>query len=654
MSDSPVVLSSYDPNGRYLCYVTIVLDKQRISVEPTQKAQNEALLNENFLTLNSSSLRVTSLCWVYLNSNETLCILIGLNNGEIWLYSPLGNEVILKLSTENGYQINDMAVSDDKLFALDANDFVYEFSLASFELKSHFKLEACTGLKKMAYVSGNRLLLASHQIFLVDFASKEVVMTYPGHVSPIMILSMINSEYFVSGAENDRFLNIYDINSGDTKVVLVSKSNILGMSRSEQTVVSVVTENGEVEMFIDPLITNTTKRRTSRSKKCSKRIQLVTRDNQKVKVVDLFVQNDTLSLTYLVNATIPQFSQIQWRDISVDQTVEVDMRIQTINRLRKGSGKWNADLAAPTAYKEGNARVTSGDNFQYVEDIIQQLESEQDEHDRAGEPGTHRDDTMEAIADKLVATRVGTSTRHKSGTSTTTGTTGVAGTVTVILSQALQSNDHSLLESVLHNRDERVIRDTLIRLKPALSVVLLERLAERIARQPSRQGTLIVWVKWCLITHGGYLVGIPNLMKTLSTLHSTMKSRSRLLDRLIEVETRLDCALSRFEATRLRERPGDQLYGDDNEGPEGNEEELEAEVEYVEELDDAGFEEEEEEEEEEGEEGSASGMSEVEDSDNDVGDVEDDSRARVNGKEPGKAKIDSVDEESGNSDIEVN
>ena len=62
----------------------------------------------------------------------------------------------------------------------------------------------------------------------------------------------------------------------------------------------------------------------------------------------------------------------------------------------------------------------------------------------------------------------------------------------------------------------------------------------------------------------------------------------------------------------------------------------------------------EEEEEEEGEEGSASGMSEVEDSDNDVGDVEDDSRARVNGKEPGKAKIDSVDEESGNSDIEVN
>lgn len=124
-----------------------------------------------------------------------------------------------------------------------------------------------------------------------------------------------------------------------------------------------------------------------------------------------------------------------------------------------------------------------------------------------------------------------------------------------------------------------------MRLKPSLSVILLERLAERIARQTHRQGALNVWVKWCLIIHGGYLVTMPNLLKTLSSLHSTLRNRGNTLNRLLALETRLDISLNRL---KINNTPDETLYGDE-EQEVGLDIEDEDDVEYNEELDDAGL-----------------------------------------------------------------
>lgn len=179
-----------------------------------------------------------------------------------------------------------------------------------------------------------------------------------------------------------------------------------------------------------------------------------------------------------------------------------------------------------------------------------------------------------------------------------------------------------------------------MRLKPSLSVILLERLAERIARQTHRQGALNVWVKWCIIIHGGYLISVPNLIKTLASLHSTLKSRATLLDRLLLLEAKLNCSLNKFETSAVEsidtgDFANEEVVDDDEE-----------ELTYVEELDDANLM-------ESGEEGISSDEDEDDVDDPDMDEETLDERSQephTNGKE---LKSVSIDDDEGYSDVEM-
>src|SRR5690606_27678553 len=121
------------------------------------------------------------------------------------------------------------------------------------------------------------------------------------------------------------------------------------------------------------------------------------------------------------------------------------------------------------------------------------------------------------------------------------------GSLTTVLSQALKTNDKSLLESCFQVTDSKVILATIRRLESPLAVKLLEKLAERIARKPGRAGSLGTWVRWTLVAHGGYLVSLPNLVKTLSTLHGTLTTRAAALPRLLALQGRLDMLNAQLE-----------------------------------------------------------------------------------------------------------
>lgn len=96
-------------------------------------------------------------------------------------------------------------------------------------------------------------------------------MTFPGHVSPVSTLQVITNDFFISGAEGDRFLNVYDIHSGMTKCVLVAESDIKELSHSGQAdSIAVTTEDGSLEIFVDPLVSSSTKKRGNKSKNPAK------------------------------------------------------------------------------------------------------------------------------------------------------------------------------------------------------------------------------------------------------------------------------------------------------------------------------------------------------------------------------------------------
>ncbi|CEP62892.1 Utp5p LALA0_S06e06238g [Lachancea lanzarotensis] len=569
MASSPVVLSRYDPSGQFLAYVTVALDKQRVSVEPIRTAKSDGLVNENFLYLEESNLRATCLEWVTLTSGDSQMVAIGLNSGEIWIYAPAANQIIYKLSTGSIDAIQDFKIQGDIAWCCDRGDTIYKFRLTDFTMEKKFKVDGCDNLQKLCIVDADHILVASHSVSLVQVHTHTVERTYPGHITAVTNIKMVNPSTFLTSASNDRFLNLYDLANGGTSSVLVSQADVTQVAHFKDLVVAVALEDGSVEIFPDPLVTTSNKRRRVVSKQSAHRLKIQRPTNEEVvAVVNVSISADIINFAWLENATVPYSDQKQWRELPTSSL---------ITKERPSAGSKNVhkslhghDQAAPKSYVEGNATVTSGDNFKHVKEAISELE-------RSG------DDFEESLAEKLAQSSIGPD-RFDSKKSKKRATTG---TLTVVLSQALKSHDHSLLETVLNNRDEKIIKGTIGRLQPSLAVLLLERLAERIARQSNRQGPLNVWVKWCLIIHGGYLARMPNLTSSLASLHSTLRKRAELLPRLQALESRLEFSLNQLDAYRARNAISSEEY-ESREG-KAQESDDENEVEYNEELDDAGL-----------------------------------------------------------------
>ena len=109
-----------------------------------------------------------------------------------------------------------------------------------------------------------------------------------------------------------------------------------------------------------------------------------------------------------------------------------------------------------------------------------------------------------------------------------------------VLTQSLRTNDKSLLELCFHVKELSTVRATIERLDSSFASTLLERLAERLHSRPGRAGSLMVWIQWTLICHGGYLAGRPDLMKKLASLHRVVKERANSLQSLLSLKGKLD------------------------------------------------------------------------------------------------------------------
>ncbi|KAI1139852.1 NUC189-domain-containing protein [Hypoxylon sp. FL0543] len=134
-----------------------------------------------------------------------------------------------------------------------------------------------------------------------------------------------------------------------------------------------------------------------------------------------------------------------------------------------------------------------------------------------------------------------------------------------VLSQALRTDDADLLESCLHTTDLSTIRNTIQRLDSTLAGTLLTKLATRMHRRPGRAGSLMTWVQWTLVAHGGALATQPGLAKKLGELHRVLEERSRGLNSLLALKGKLDLLEAQMELRRATQLNRDLDEDDDEE-----------------------------------------------------------------------------------------
>lgn len=135
-----------------------------------------------------------------------------------------------------------------------------------------------------------------------------------------------------------------------------------------------------------------------------------------------------------------------------------------------------------------------------------------------------------------------------------------------VLTQALKTNDVELLESCFQVSELESIRATVERLPSAHATALLQKLSERMHKRPGRAGSLMVWVQWTVVAHGGYLASQPAAMRELQTLHQVVKQRATGLAPLLALKGKLDLLeaqlqLRRNIAARARARDPNAVQG---------------------------------------------------------------------------------------------
>lgn len=112
--------------------------------------------------------------------------------------------------------------------------------------------------------------------------------------------------------------------------------------------------------------------------------------------------------------------------------------------------------------------------------------------------------------------------------------------LSTVLTQALKTNDTALLETCLQTADLPTIRTTIQRLSSPLASVLLSVLASRLHKRPGRAGSLMVWIQWTLVAHGGYLASQKEVITQLKSLQRVVDERARGLTGLLQLKGKLD------------------------------------------------------------------------------------------------------------------
>lgn len=123
-----------------------------------------------------------------------------------------------------------------------------------------------------------------------------------------------------------------------------------------------------------------------------------------------------------------------------------------------------------------------------------------------------------------------------------------------LLNAALRSGDDANLEVCFNTTTDAVwVRNTIQRLDPSLAGALLQKLAARIHRRPGRAHTLVGWVQWTLITHGGALLANQaGVTRALQELHRVLEERARGLNSLLLLKGKLDMLEAQMQLRRIQ------------------------------------------------------------------------------------------------------
>ncbi|KAJ8289592.1 hypothetical protein GJAV_G00003100 [Gymnothorax javanicus] len=401
---------------------------------------------------------------------------------------------------------------------------------------------------------GRLLLSAGQTIKMWDLETKEVYRRFTGHSTAVTTLCFATSRtpdsdgmYFLSGAEHDRLLSVWQVRSdGKDKNSVVSFTltdepqhiDLISSDSKEEAVrLAVVCKDGQLHLF-EHFLNGPCKKPLSPS--CSVQVSGVggkggegdTPVPVPLLAVALGAERQGLILAYgnhlqpviektTVNTAERHVCLI--RDVKTTLTLSMDTAVSkvktpvvnaSVKELAPGLPGHQAPLrAAPTESQK--RKPDTGPKEMSIEERLGEIDI----------------------------------TTIPSGKQMQRGMASLQiDNYAVLLVQGLESKSGQILNKVFQTRKEALIRKTVARLPLPAVLPLVEEITRRIQGHPYSAALLVRWLKAVLLQHTSYLSTLPDLVAQLGVLHHMIEERVKMLHKLNRLHGKLYLLMSQVAA----------------------------------------------------------------------------------------------------------
>ncbi|KAL8969163.1 MAG: hypothetical protein Q9183_002125 [Haloplaca sp. 2 TL-2023] len=585
------------------------------------------------------------------SDGSEVVLAFGTSDSEVQFYSPAAATVVRVLGTGHTQGIRDFRFEQSVKsrhsigWTIGGDSKLVRWDLRQGEMISSMTLPDQS--TRTLCPLGSAILCASHKAFIMDLKQTEPLQTITASSNMVhSVLASTDNSHFLTAAETDRYIRVFDRGADSSTGELVAESEVLKVATASQMsqrpsstetatdrALAALNKDGVIELFDSPFSFQATgsllnsqslkariKQRT-RKAKAQVRVAASREKSAVVPLLDVAFQDHELVFVYAESGVDPVFDRIRWR-----KSESTDMVLEGVVELAraKGAGALGAVITdgvkdlGKLKVNESQTVVSTGDESQPTKpgirenDAISISSAEEDIDDYEDEDEQLPNGNFKSLSDdeeapsenhhqQATAARqqpegggslqkdVGSTLAAQKPVQTEDSDTAMAdvaeaedpsfgdmiravapGVVDVqaaltsqnadavvsvgerqvdlpsgmslgtVLTQSLRTNDVKLLESCLHVKQVGIVRATIERLDSALASTLIQKLSERFYSRPGRAGSLLVWIQWTIVAHGGYLASQPSAMKTLAGLHKVVGERARSLPLLLSLKGKLD------------------------------------------------------------------------------------------------------------------
>ncbi|KAI5736827.1 hypothetical protein M8J76_007557 [Diaphorina citri] len=518
-------------------------------------ASNDTLLRE-YIPDKHLSAPITCIKWITSKSGKRKShadtsmsqslLVFGTTSGHLLVYNLSLSRLVSNFNFKSGSKIHCLAWSESKaqdVYTFSDNKNISVWNIPSNSAKNLWRINK-SKIKAMALSQdSSHLVTASNSIIVWNIENKSIVKSFIGHISNITSVHCVVSSsdmYIISSSQADRMLSVWSMKAKHQTAIANFKTDepVTSLSLNNhqgQTCLVAVNNCGALHYFTHQL-----------NGKCVKPIDAKTTvriykdkgQTQVAAIVSAHVCPDNQILVAYGSGYLLSFDKIDLKSTPADNKTVSLVREDKINNLikrnkeeqdNKSNFKTKEAVTNEAVYSFGGAHLTNGDTNGGSLSVSSLKRK----------PNAPSELIMEDRLKNLILEKpeqAGIGSLQSDG-------------LTQLLIQGLNSKDKTILDTVLLNRKDSVIENTVRRLPPQYLTPLLQEVVKNVQKSFIRH-TSIKWLRYTVLCHTAVLQSNPSLIAVFLPLLSQIESRASSIVDLARLNGRLGLLFEQMSRSR--------------------------------------------------------------------------------------------------------